>query len=268
MTLKLALLIVAVTAAPATAQSDSASRTLFNRRDAKIAAGALAASVAISFFDPRIAAFFDDTSLAHVRTGQRLDDVFTKVNETTLTIAGIAAYGVGRLSKSPTITDVAFHTTEAIVAASIASQMIRGPLGRSRPKITGSEDQYDFHWFKGFREFEYRAFPSIHSSSGFAAATALVMETRRRKPGAVKIVGPLLYGLALTPGLSRMYLGQHWASDVFAGAFMGTMAGMKTVNYSHTHPRNRFQDFFVPAARGLNVGFEGGRLGVSWGRTF
>ena len=268
MNLKLVLLLALSVAAPVGAQSDSASKTLLNRRDAKIAAGALAASVAISFFDPKIAAFFDDTSLAHVRTGQRLDDVFTKINETTLTLAGIAAYGVGRLAKSQTVTDVAFHTTEAIVGASLASQLIRGPLGRSRPHVTNDEDQYDFKWFKGFREFDYRAFPSIHSSSGFAAATALVMETRRRKPGAVKVVAPLLYGLALTPGLSRMYLGQHWASDVFAGAFMGTLAGMKAVNYSHTHPNNRFQDFFVPSANGLNIGMDGGRVGVSWGRTF
>ena len=266
MKLKLALLAV-LSAGPALAQSDSAAKTLFTRRDAKIAVGAAAVSVAISFFDPKISAFFEDTSSAHVRTGQRLDDVFTRINETTLTLAGVAAYGVGRLAKSQTITDVAFHTTEAVVGASLASQLIRGPLGRSRPEVTNDQDQYDFHWFKGFREFDYRAFPSIHSSSGFAAATALVMETRRRKPGAVKVVAPLLYGLALTPGLSRMYLGKHWASDIFAGAVMGTMAGVKAVNYSHTHPGNRFQDFFVPSD-GLNLSVDGGRFGVTWSRTF
>jgi hypothetical protein len=267
MNLKCAWLMAVVSAAPLAAQSDSVAKTLFTRRDARIAAAAAAAAVAVSYFDPKIARFFEDTSSAHVRTGRRLDDVFTRINETTLTLGGIAAYAVGRLAKSPTITDVAFHTTEAVVGASIASQVIRGPLGRSRPDVTNDEDQYDFHWFKGFGEFDYRAFPSIHSSSGFAAATALVMETRRRKPGAVKIVAPVLYGLALTPGLSRMYLGKHWASDVFAGAVMGTVAGMKAVNYSHTHPRNRFQDAFVPP-NGLNFSLEGGRLGLSWGRAF
>ena len=172
MRLKLALTYAIAFTAPAGAQSDSVPKTLFTRKDAKVAIGAVAISAAISAFDPKIAAFFDDSSLAHVRTGQRLDDVFTHINETTLTLAGVAAYGVGRLAKSQALTDIAFHTTEAVIGASLASQLIRGPLGRSRPHVTGDEDQYDFHWFQGFRQFNYRAFPSIHSSSGFAAATA------------------------------------------------------------------------------------------------
>jgi membrane-associated phospholipid phosphatase len=264
---KLVLGVLLVIARPLVAQTDSVAKTLLTRTDAKIAAGAVAASVAISFFDPRIAAFFSDTSLAHVRTGQRLDGMFTRINETTLTLAGVAAYGVGRLSGSNDLTDIAFHTTEAIVSASLASQLIRGPLGRSRPHVTNDKDQYDFHWFKGFSEFNQRAFPSIHSGSGFAAATALVRETKIRRPGAVKFVAPVLYGLALTPGLSRMYLGQHWASDIFAGAVMGTFAGYKAVDYSHSHPGNRFQDVFVPS-NGLNLSLERGSVGLSWGKTF
>jgi hypothetical protein len=258
MRIRYALLGAVMIAGQAAAQADSSSRTLFTRRDAEIGVGAIAITVAISRFDPRIDAFFGDTANAHVRRGRRFGDAFTHINETTLTLAGIAAYGVGRLSQSRTLTDIAFHTTEAVVAASIASQLIRGPLGRSRPEVTDGRDQYDFHWFKGFGQFDYRAFPSIHSGSGFAAATALVQETRLRKPGAVKVVAPLLYGLALTPGLSRMYLGKHWASDIFAGAVVGTMAGLKAVNYSHAHP-NRFQQRLIPSDGGF---------ALAWSRTF
>lgn len=267
MNLKHAIPLLTLTASTAVGQSDSASKALLTKKDAEVGAAALATAVAISWFDPKIASFFSDTSLSHVRAGQRLDDIFTHVNETTLTVAGIAAYGIGRLTKSTTLTDVAFHTTEAVVTASLASQVIRGPLGRSRPHVTADTNQYDFHWFQGFRQFNYRAFPSIHSSSGFAAATALIQETRRRRPGAVKVVAPLLYGAALTPGLARMYLGQHWASDIFAGAVMGTVAGLKSVNYSHAHPGNRFQDFFVPT-NGFQLSPVPGGLSLSWGRTF
>jgi membrane-associated phospholipid phosphatase len=243
-------------AGPLAAQAGSVSKTLLTPRDGVVAIGVAAASAAISHFDPEIARFFSDTSLCHVRTGARLANTFTHINETTLTLAGIAAYGVGRLTRSRSTADVGFHTTEAIVSASLASQLIRGPLGRARPDSTKSK-QYDFHWFQGFGNFTYRAFPSIHSSSGFAAAAALVEETRIRRPAAGKFVAPILYGLALTPGLSRLYLGQHWASDVFAGAFMGTFAAIKTVRYSHTHAGNRFQDALVPS---------GGRIG--WSATF
>jgi membrane-associated phospholipid phosphatase len=267
MRFKLAAAWMWVAASAVGAQSDSVARTLLTRKDAEIGADAVITAAAISYFDPRIASFFADSSLSHVRAGQRLDHIFTHVNETTLTVAGIAAYGVGRLVKSPALTDVAFHTTEAVVTASLASQLIRGPLGRSRPHVTGDTNQYDFHWFQGFRQFNYRAFPSIHSSSGFAAATALVQETRIRRPGAVKFVAPLLYGAALTPGLARMYLGQHWASDIFAGAVMGTMAGLKSVNYSHTHGRSRFERALVPSS-GLSLAPIPGGIEVSWGRTF
>lgn len=260
-------LLVLLMARPLVAQTDSTSKTLFTARDAKVGVAFLAASAAISYFDPRIAHFFLDTTLSHVRAGQRLDKGFTRINETTLTLAGIATYGIGRLTRSPSVTDVGFHMTEAVVAASVVSQLIRGPLGRSRPHVTDYKDQYDFHWFKGFGEFNYRAFPSIHSGSGFAAATVLVQEARLRRPGSVKIVAPIVYALALTPGLSRMYLGQHWASDIFAGAFVGTFAGLKVVNYGHAHAGNRFQNFFVPS-EGFNLGASGGTYSLSWGRSF
>ncbi len=232
-----------------TAQSDSATaKTFLTARDGAIAGAFLVATAGLSAFDPRIARFFGDTSLRHVRLGQRLDDVFTHVNETTLTVGGIVVYGAARLAKANTVADVAFHATEAVVLASVASQIIRGPLGRSRPAETNFRDQYDFHPFKGFRNFEYRAFPSIHSSSGFAVASALVAETKLRNPGAVRYVAPLAYAGALTPGLARMYLGQHWASDIFAGAFMGTFAGWRIVNYSHSHPRTKTDRIFLDAA--------------------
>ena len=261
------LLVALVLAQPLAAQSNTGSKTLFTRNDATTAAAFLAASVALSHFDPKIARFFADTSLAHVRAGDKLDHTFTHVNETTLTIAGIAAYGVGRLVKSRATADIAFHATESIVTASLASQLIRGPLGRSRPRETNYSDQYDFHWFGGFGNFKYRAFPSIHSSSGFAAATALAQEARIRRPSAARIISPVLYALAMTPGLSRMYLGQHWASDVFFGGFVGTFAATKVVQYSHAHPGNRFQDAFVPS-HGLQVSTQGGRFGVTWGAVF
>ena len=264
MKLKLVGLMALVAISPVNGQSSS--KTLLTRRDAQIGAAAVVVTAAISYFDPKIAAFFSDTSLSHVRTGQELDGIFTHINETTLTAAGILAYGAGRLSRSNGLTDVAFHTTEAVVTASLASQIIRGPLGRSRPEVTGKKDQYDFHWFGGFGQFDYRAFPSIHSSSGFAAATALVQETRRRQPEAVKFVAPLLYAAALTPGLSRMYLGKHWASDIFAGAVMGTLAGSKSVNYSHAHP-NRLDDAMIPKS-GLSLKPISGGFEISWARRF
>jgi len=221
--------------------------TFLTSRDAAVAGSFLGASAALSLFDARIASYFRDTTLSHVRLGQKLDDIFTHINESTLTVGGLAVYVIARIAKQPVVADVAFHTAESVAAASVASQIIRGPLGRSRPRnaVPAYENQYDFHAFQGFGHFENRAFPSIHSSSGFAAAAAIVTEVQRRKPSAALAVAIPAYALALTPGLSRMYLGQHWASDVFAGAFVGAFFGSRIVSYSHDHPATKVDRLFL-----------------------
>ncbi len=222
-------------------------KTFFRARDGKIAAGFLGATAALSIFDVRLEHFFQDTMHLHVREGEKLDKIFTHINETTLTVGGLATYAIGRLTRNGTVADVGFHVAESVAAASLSSQAVRGPLGRTRPRDTEDKfnDQYEFHFLEGFTNFKYRSFPSIHSSSGFAAASALVAEVKRRAPGAVWPVAIPAYLLALTPGLSRIYLGQHWVSDIFAGAFLGTFYGWRIVGYSHTHPTTRIDRIFL-----------------------
>ena len=170
------------------------------------------------------------------------------MNETTLTAGGILIYGIGRLTKSRTTADVALHATESVILASVASQLIRGPLGRTRPHVTNDSNQYDFQPFQGFRNFKNRAVPSIHTSSSMAVATALTLEAHRRKPGATPFVAPVLMTAGLLPGLARIQLDQHWASDILAGAFMGVFAAYKVTKYSHDHPTNRFDRVLLKAS--------------------
>src|SRR5919201_1857267 len=61
------------------------------------------------------------------------------------------------------------------------------------------------------------SFPSGHSASSFAAATALASFY----PG----VAPLAYLLATGVALSRVHLGHHFPSDVTAGALIGVASG-------------------------------------------
>ncbi len=225
------------------AQADSThSKTFLTRGDLAIAGAAVAGTALISFFDKDIArksqeSRFQGSSL------HRFALNVSHVNETTLTLGGIAVYGIGRLTHSPLVSDVALHATESVVLASLASQVIRGTLGRTRPYVTHDSDQYNFRPGKGFfgkSTFDNRSFPSIHTSSSMAVATVLVMETNRRSPGATPYVAPVLFAAGMLPGLARIQLDQHWASDIAAGAFMGVFAGYKVVSYSHAHPNNRF----------------------------
>jgi membrane-associated phospholipid phosphatase len=246
---RIAFALLLATGAAGAQGPDSTSRgdkTFLTRRDLVTGGIALGATALLSVWDTDIAqasqrGWYQDSST------KRFANRVSKVQETTLTIGGLVVYGIGRLTKSCTTADIALHATESVVLASFASQLIRGPLGRSRPHVTNDEDQYDFKAFKGFREFEYRAFPSIHTSSSMAVATVLAMETHRRRPGATPFVAPILFAAGILPGLSRIQLNQHWASDIAAGAFMGVFAGYKVVKYSHDHPGNRFDKVMLGA---------------------
>jgi membrane-associated phospholipid phosphatase len=221
------------------------SEPLVTRRDFAVAGGVLAASALLSLLDDDVHRAVQDSSVQSSRGLRNGVKVFNHLQETYLTVGGLATWGIGRLTKQRAVADVGFHVAEAVFMASAASQLIRGPLGRARPTTNGGTDQYEFHPFKGFREFEYRAFPSIHSSSGFAAATVVAREVAERWPAQKGWVGPVAYALAATPGLSRIYMGKHWMSDVVMGAAVGIIAGQRVVTYNHRNPNNRVNRLFL-----------------------
>ena len=66
------------------------------------------------------------------------------------------------------------------------------------------------------------SFPSAHTACAFAAATVLfIMLVKDRRPN----WGILALVWALGVGLSRIYRGVHWPTDVIAGAMLGILAG-------------------------------------------
>jgi membrane-associated phospholipid phosphatase len=271
-------LLAAIVTAPATSalpaqapEPRQADTRLFTQRDALAAGLATAITLGLAAFDRPIAESISDPSGRYQRNtflGARSKD-FNKVNEQTLTLGGLALWGIGRLTKSPNLADISFHVAEAVVVASVASQIIRLPLGRERPIVEGNggSNPFVFRPFKGYNNRDYRAFPSIHSSSGFAAAAVLSGEVARRWPEARWYVTPVAYALAATPGLSRMYMNQHWASDVLMGAFIGVVAGQKIVRYNHTtNPRNKVNRFFLGSD--ADVAAEERRILLRITRTF
>jgi membrane-associated phospholipid phosphatase len=239
---------------------DDTAKTFFVKRDLVWSAAALAATGAISVFDKRIANWTQSPSIQGSSSRHTFVNDLTKVNETTLTGAAILSYGIGRLAHVNTMADVSLHTAEATILTSLISQTIRGPLGRVRPSIS-PDDQYKFQFGKGFTHFDNRSFPSLHSAVGFAAATAVSTEIHERNPGASWWVTPVAYTVAMVPGLTRMYLDQHWASDVVAGGFVGALIGTRVVRYAHTHNRNKLDrallgSIIQPDAHGsVDVGF-------------
>jgi membrane-associated phospholipid phosphatase len=239
-------LLLALATTPVAAQSDSThvDKTFFTKRDFLIAGIGLGAGALTSIFDERIARWFQSPGVQGSDSRTDLADAITVVNEQPLTIGAAAAYLIGRLAHSELIADVGLHTTEALVLTVAGAELIRGPLGRARPR-TSPDDPFNFELGAGFTKFDHRAYPSIHSAVAFATASALVGEIQVRKPGAAKVAAPILYTAALIPGVTRMYLNQHWASDVVSGGIMGAWLGAKTVRYAHTHRKTTLDKWLL-----------------------
>lgn len=208
--------------------------------------GAVVGTVFLSQFDERIARWARSPGVQDGQSRHDLVDALTHINETPLTIAAILTYGIGRLGRWNAVTDIGLHATEAMVLTDVTAELIRGPLGRARPRIS-QDNAFKFVFGKGFTDFGYRAFPSLHSAAAFSMAATVTAEIYERKPGAAWIVGPVLYTAALVPGFTRIYLDQHWASDVASGAFVGTFFGAKVVRYAHTHRPTKLDRFLMGA---------------------
>jgi membrane-associated phospholipid phosphatase len=265
-----AVLLVSV-ALDATAQTapPASSPRLFSASDAYWTAAFLLGSIALTRVDAHIAQSLADSALhANHPSLNKTANNFARIQEGTVLFGNLALWGVGRLTHQKGLADIAFESMEAVVAGTIVSQSIRGPLGRSRPYVTNNKDPYDFHPFQGFFKKEDRSFPSIHTEAAFGVATVYVLETQRRHPGATWIVAPLAYAIAAGPALSRLYNGQHWSSDILSGAFLGTFVGSKVVRYNQdVSPHNRIRRFFL-GPNNLQVGANSSGFSFSYASTF
>ncbi len=108
----------------------------------------------------------------------------------------------------------------SIIAAGIITPSLKYAFGRRRPHK--SHDTYRFSPFSGDDSF-----PSGHATQAFAVAS--VVAEHYDSP----IIKIGAYGLAATVAYARMEQNKHWASDVLAGALIGTFVGREIVHFNH-----------------------------------
>ncbi|HEX7978829.1 MAG TPA: phosphatase PAP2 family protein [Gemmatimonadaceae bacterium] len=243
------LAIALSAAASPTARAQGAgqpSGVVITGRDLGITAAATLGTAAVTRIDVPIARYFGDSAYRARHPGfTTAAKRASMATETVLMLTGGTVYGIARLRHDDGTADVALHGTEAVLFPALFIQVIRGALGRSRPYVDSGgverrdSDPYHFELLHGFTSFDYRSFPSMHAMASVAVAAAMSTEMRERNTPHRAVISPLLYAAAAMPGLARLYLDQHWASDIALGAFLGAFAGQKVVTYSHAHPDNR-----------------------------
>ena len=139
--------------------------------------------------------------------------------------SAVALYLGGKVFKNEKLATTGLAGVEALVINAIVTAGIKEAVGRVRPCDKGEEDRG-------------KSFPSGHTSSSFTMATV----ASAMYDWDWKVAIPS-YGLATFVGLSRMNDDAHYASDVFAGAVVGTLIGKIVADYHKD--KSKEQKLFV-----------------------
>lgn len=247
-----------------------AQEPLITHRDFVIVGAGTAGAALVSLWDTRIARDMADTLLQAHHTGfGTAAKRASFVTETVLMATGGVVYVVAKGTENEAAADIALHSTISVLSAATFIQVVRGIAGRARPYVADENgrsrdnDPYDFKIFHGFTSFDYRSFPSMHAMASFAVASALSQEMRFRHTRGREVISPALYAGASLPALARLYMDEHWASDIALGVFLGVFSGQKVVQYTHSHPNNWLDRKFLGSRATAIVSLNGN--GLSFG---
>jgi hypothetical protein len=133
--------------------------------------------------------------------------------------------------------------TASLIASGIVTPTIKLLFGRARPRAN-----MGVNYFRPFSSAN-ASFPSGHTTEAFALAS--VAAGHYDSPW----VGYTAYGLAGMVGLARTYHDAHFASDVLAGAMIGTAVGRSVVEYNRQH-RGRNKVVIIPQLAPGTVGVQ------------
>ncbi len=133
---------------------------------------------------------------------------------------------VGALSGNENTLDTGEDSLAAsLIASGIITPTIKLAFGRARPRANKGVG-----YFKPFSDAN-ASFPSGHTTEAFALASVISGHYEETW------VSYTAYGIAGLVGVARTYHDAHFASDVLAGAMIGTVVGNSVVAYNRERRR-------------------------------
>lgn len=121
-------------------------------------------------------------------------------------------YLTGVIFKDRRTEHASLAITKALAVSTVVYTASKSVVRRQRP--TRTDNPHEF--VAPFSKDGFTSFPSGHTNTAFAVATAFALEYKDKK-----WVPWVAYPLASLTAISRMYDDRHWLSDVLVGAAMG-----------------------------------------------
>jgi membrane-associated phospholipid phosphatase len=112
----------------------------------------------------------------------------------------------------------------AYASTGILAQIIKRIVQSPRPKSFFYPQQLSF-FMEDIIHSGNTSFPSGHTVTAFALATVLVMYAEKKWQQLLLLV------LAILAGFSRIYLSQHFLTDVLGGSFIGVTGALLCVHW-------------------------------------
>lgn len=143
---------------------------------------------------------------------------FKALSSTAKPVAVAIPFGmlaVSLISEQDATAMQAYEAVASIAVAAIATEAMKKLIQRQRPYEVYN-DIYPVEYDNG------SSFPSGHTSIAFSVATSLTLSTKKWYVA----VPALLWASGV--GYSRIYLGQHYPTDIAAGALTGAASAFAT----------------------------------------
>ena len=114
----------------------------------------------------------------------------------------------------------------AMMLAGVAGTVIKRTVPRARPSV-----HTEIGWVGPRSSWKYQSFPSGHVGASTAFFGVLLIARRR--------VGIACLPIPILIGVSRMYIGAHYLSDVVCAAVLGTLCALVVAHFLLLPIRNR-----------------------------